>query len=228
MDSQFKSYGIFKISAKIWACNQPLPIQQKLPKTVQKQLIQETLKFHQNLRFWFFYILKQLPCVEGAPKHVHSNKIFNTRIFYMPFSMSKNGLCMWISAYCVVQNDVFLKVPYVLWIWDFVDTYLTYLGTRIWSPLIHTYSKKWFFWPPKLWCTPWAQGKKLFLSNLKFYDLANGMNECLRFGGRVNIQVSYKILWLEVPKKTLILYNPICFQEGLFWGNFEFNATSSD
>jgi hypothetical protein len=26
----------------------------KLPKSAQKQLVQETLKFHQKLRFWFF------------------------------------------------------------------------------------------------------------------------------------------------------------------------------
>jgi hypothetical protein len=41
-------------------------------------------------------------------------------------------------------------------------------------------------------------------------------NECVRFGGHINIQVSYKILQLEVLKKALILYNPTCFQEGLF------------
>jgi hypothetical protein len=63
---------------------------------------------------------------------------------------------------------------------------------------------------------PLSTGKKTHFSNLEFYDLANGMNECVRFGERVNIQVSYKILRLEVPKKTLILHNPICFQEGLF------------
>ena len=45
-------------------------------------------------------------------------------------------------------------------------------------------------------------------------------NECVRSGGHVNVQVSYKILWLEVPKKALILHNLPCFQEGLFWGNF--------
>jgi hypothetical protein len=28
----------------------------KLPKTAYRQLVQETLKFHQKLRFWFFSI----------------------------------------------------------------------------------------------------------------------------------------------------------------------------
>jgi hypothetical protein len=41
-------------------------------------------------------------------------------------------------------------------------------------------------------------------------------NKCVRFGGHVNIQVSYKILWLEVPKKASVLYNLPYFQEVLF------------
>jgi hypothetical protein len=45
-------------------------------------------------------------------------------------------------------------------------------------------------------------------------------NECVRFDGHVNIQVSYKILHLKVLKKALILHNLPCFQEGLFRGNF--------
>jgi hypothetical protein len=49
-------------------------------------------------------------------------------------------------------------------------------------------------------------------------------NKCVRFGGHVNIQVSYKILWLEVPKKASVLYNLPYFQEVLFWGSFGLNA----
>jgi hypothetical protein len=40
------------------------------------------------------YFKKKLPCVERAPKHEYTIWIFNLRIFHMPFSMSKNGLCM--------------------------------------------------------------------------------------------------------------------------------------
>jgi hypothetical protein len=158
----------------------------------------------------------------GAPKHEHTDLIFHLRIFHMPFSMSENGLCMWIPAYPFVQNDTFSKVPYVSWMWDFDDMYLTHLGTRIWSPSIHTYSKKWFFWPPKLYCTPWAHAKKLFFStlNLTSMVLQKIWNECVRFGGHINIQVSYKILRLEEQKKASILHNLPCFQEGLFWGSF--------
>jgi hypothetical protein len=37
-------------------------------------------------------------------------------------------------------------------------------------------------------------------------------NECVRFGGHVDIQVSYKILQLEVLKRAPILHNPPYFQ----------------
>jgi hypothetical protein len=46
----------FKISAKVWACSQPLSMQQNLPKTTQiakicQNLLKvETLKYHQKLR----------------------------------------------------------------------------------------------------------------------------------------------------------------------------------
>ena len=48
-------------------------------------------------------------------------------------------------------------------------------------------------------------------------------NGCERVGGHVDIQVTYMILGLEVPKKALVLHNPPCFQKGLFWGNFRLN-----
>jgi hypothetical protein len=41
-------------------------------------------------------------------------------------------------------------------------------------------------------------------------------NECVRFSGHINIQVSYKILWLEVQNKASILHNQPYYQEGLF------------
>jgi hypothetical protein len=41
-------------------------------------------------------------------------------------------------------------------------------------------------------------------------------NKFVRFGGsHINIQVSYKILWLEVSKKAPILHNVLCIQQGL-------------
>jgi hypothetical protein len=37
-------------------------------------------------------------------------------------------------------------------------------------------------------------------------------NECVRFGGHVDIEVNYKILQLDVLKKTPSLRNPPCFE----------------
>jgi hypothetical protein len=37
-------------------------------------------------------------------------------------------------------------------------------------------------------------------------------NECVNFGGHVDRQVNYKILWLEVPNNAQTLHiNPPCF-----------------
>jgi hypothetical protein len=35
LDLRFKSYEVFKISGDLWACCQPLPMQQILPKSAQ-------------------------------------------------------------------------------------------------------------------------------------------------------------------------------------------------
>jgi hypothetical protein len=37
-------------------------------------------------------------------------------------------------------------------------------------------------------------------------------NECARFGGHVDIEVSYKILQLEILNEAPILLNSPCFQ----------------
>jgi hypothetical protein len=48
-------------------------------------------------------------------------------------------------------------------------------------------------------------------------------NKSVRFGRHIDIEVSYKILQLEIPKLVLILHYLACFQKGLFGGNFEQN-----
>jgi hypothetical protein len=37
-------------------------------------------------------------------------------------------------------------------------------------------------------------------------------NECVRFGGYIDIEVSYKILWLHILKETSTLYNLSYFE----------------
>jgi hypothetical protein len=46
-------------------------------------------------------------------------------------------------------------------------------------------------------------------------------NESIRFSRHIDIEISYKVLWLEVPKLVPILYYPACFQKGLFGCSLE-------
>jgi hypothetical protein len=126
-----------------------------LPKPAQELLVRETLKCLQKFRFFFYYYYF-FNYIKEAQEHMPTFWIFVTRISPIDNLMSKNRLCVWISAYPFVQNDDSFKVLHVLWVWDFVDMYITHIGTRIWSPLIHIYSKIWFFWAPKhCWMSAW-------------------------------------------------------------------------
>jgi hypothetical protein len=64
--------------------------------------------------------------------------------------------------------------------------------------------------------------KKISALNIMILQMVR--NQYVRFSWHVEIQVSSKILQLELPKKTLILCNLPCFQEGLFWGSFGLNV----
>jgi ABC-type phosphate transport system ATPase subunit len=60
--------------------------------------------------------------------------------------------------------------------------------------------------------SPHGTGKKTFFSILNVMILQTVRNECVRFGGHVDIEVSYKILQLDVLKETPILHNLSCFE----------------
>jgi hypothetical protein len=72
--------------------------------------------------------------------------------------------------------------------------------------------KKMVFWPSKLCYLTWACTKKTFSSTLNIMILLSVRNKCVRFGRHVDIEVSYKILWLEALKEAPILLNSPCFQ----------------
>jgi hypothetical protein len=55
-------------------------------------------------------------------------------------------------------------------------------------------------------------GKKTFCLILNVMISQTVKNDCVRFGGHVDIEVSYKILWLEVLKESPILDTSPCFQ----------------
>jgi hypothetical protein len=57
-----------------------------------------------------------------------------------------------------------------------------------------------------------ALGKIFFLSTLNVMILQTVRNECARVGGHIDIDVSYKILWLKLQNDALILLNSPCFQ----------------
>ena len=77
------------------------------------------------------------------------------------------------------------------------------------NPYLH---QKMVFWPPKLCCPPSVHGKKTYSSTFCFMILQMVRNECVIFGGHVDIELSYKILRLEVLKEAPILDNSPCFQ----------------
>jgi hypothetical protein len=59
--------------------------------------------------------------------------------------------------------------------------------------------------------------KKNYSSTLNVMTLQMSKNECIRYGGHINIQVIYKISKLEIPKKAPILYTiHLVFKKGCF------------
>jgi hypothetical protein len=77
------------------------------------------------------------------------------------------------------------------------------------------------FLDPKRLLSPFGGAKKLFSSTLNVMISQMIRNGRVRFGRHIDIEVSYKILWLEVPRLVPILHYLACFQKGLFGGSFE-------
>ena len=124
-------------------------------KSAQRQLGWGTLKYHQKLRIWCFQEKKNPMHRRNINAYAHRLD-FQYKNFEDVFSIVKNNICWWISPYLIVGNIYFLNVPHLFWVWDFVNMYLTHLGTRIKWCTIHAYLKKLFFGPPKLCCPPLA------------------------------------------------------------------------
>jgi hypothetical protein len=77
--------------------------------------------------------------------------------------------------------------------------------------LILNILEKVVFLDPKRLLSPFAGAKKKISSTLNVMILQMVRNESVRFGRHIDIEVSYKILRLEVPKNVPILQNPPCF-----------------
>jgi hypothetical protein len=173
LDSWFKSYGVLKISALLWACSQPLSMQQILPKTAKiypKTKLWNTTK---NRDFNVFQKDK-FRHVEEALEHVSTVWIFNPKFFHMLFLLSKNGLCMWILAYLPCGN------------WWFSQGSTPCVGMRFYGHIpnspryrnpkrhISYLLEKVVFLNPKRLLSPLDKGDKYFSFNFKCFYLANG------------------------------------------------------
>jgi hypothetical protein len=77
------------------------------------------------------------------------------------------------------------------------------------------------FLDPKRLLSLLDRGKKTFSSTLNVMISQMVRNETIRFGRHIDIEVSYKIIWLEIPKLILILHYLAWFHKVLFGGNFE-------
>jgi hypothetical protein len=119
----------FKLALSHCQCCKFYPKLPKFAKICSKTKLWNTTKSQDFSVFWKWKFLS----IEEALEHVSTVRIFNPRIFHMLFLLSKIGLCMWISAYPLVEIDDFRKVPHLVWAWDFVDMYLTHLQIRIWD-----------------------------------------------------------------------------------------------
>jgi hypothetical protein len=169
----------------------------KLPKsakTCPNLSNDKTFKFHQKLRFQCFSKIK-ISIYRGG-----------TRTWFCWFSMQEFFIC-----YFSCGN------------WWFSQGSTPCVGVRFCghvpnSPrnknlkrLIPYLLEKVVFWTPKDCCPPLAGAKKTFSSILNVMILQMVRNESVRFGRHIDIEVSYKILWLEVPKLIPILHYLACF-----------------
>jgi hypothetical protein len=67
------------------------------------------------------------------------------------------------------------------------------------------------FLDPKRLLSVLGRGKENFSSTLNVMISQMVRNESVRFGKLIDIEISYKILQLKVPKLVPILYYPACF-----------------
>ena len=119
------------------ACSQPkLLMQQILPKTAK--IYSKTTSFMNfeippKIEILVFLKNKKSSIIyRRGTKACICHLDFQYKFFYMRFLLSKTSLYMWLSAHLLVEIDIFLKVPCLLWAWNFVSMYITHSGIRLW------------------------------------------------------------------------------------------------
>jgi hypothetical protein len=99
LDLRFKSYGVLKISATLWAGYQPLSMQQFLPKTAQKQ----NFEIPPKIEILVFFKIKIsiyrrrtracFYCLDfQSKKFSYANFIVKKRPLYVNFSIPPCGI----------------------------------------------------------------------------------------------------------------------------------------
>jgi hypothetical protein len=91
----------------------------------------------------------------------------------IPSSLTRNCLCIWISAYFLVEKNIFFNVSHSLYIWVSLNMYLIHSKTRTWRGIFHRYLRKWCFPPSKLCYFIYVQEKQDCFINFKHYNLIN-------------------------------------------------------
>jgi hypothetical protein len=86
--------------------------------------------------------------------------------------------------------------------------------------ILYLLEKVVYFYPKRL-LSPFRRVKITFFSTLNVMISQMVRNESVRFGRHIDIEISYKILRLEIPKLVQILHYLACFQKGLFGSSFE-------
>jgi hypothetical protein len=70
------------------------------------------------------------------------------------------------------------------------------------------------FLDPKRLLSPFGRGRKTFSSTLNVMISQLVRNESVRFARHIDIEVSYKILWLEIPKLVQFCAIWLAFKRG--------------
>jgi hypothetical protein len=89
------------------------------------------------------------------------------------------------------------------------------------NSVLTAYPKILLILTPKDYCPPFGVAEKTFSSTLNVKISQMVMNESVRFGKHIDIEVSYKILQLEVTKLDPIFHYRACFRKGLKKGSLE-------
>jgi hypothetical protein len=137
---------------------------------------------------------------------------FNTTIFYMIFLSSKKYLSIQISTYSLVGKKNYSQCSTSLVGMRFFKHVPNSLKNNEMKRYIPYLLKKMVFLDSKTLMSTLDIGEKTFSLTLNVTIFQTIKNDCVRFGGHVDIEVSYKILLLEVLKNNPILHYSPCLQ----------------